>query len=352
MLYLHIGTHKTGTSTIQQSLRDSYEVLKSDGVGYLNLSYNIIKAREVMRAAEFDSNLVDKLSKEISQAHAKVGDLPKLVLSNEAFSGEPYNGYLNSKVVAEILRAAIKVEEVKVVVYLRTQDQFVESLYTQSIHEGGSKNFTDFLGNFSDHEAFDYHRLVSDFQEVFGVDQVIVRSYCDESNKGLLKGFSNLIGSEHLAKWAGGDRNLAYSRNALEIARICNLDLDQYSKQKLRSALQIVLAKKRGESFSYFDDRSRVEFLGRFRDSNSKIGVEHGTQGGKDFFPNFVASPELETESPDSISYDDAASLILKLFEIGAGKKPNRLKTTFMNSAIRLVKRVGPLERVARKIYK
>ena len=346
MLYLHVGTHKTGTSTIQQSLRDSRAALREEGIAYLEPSFQDIKAGDVMRAKNFDQNLVKKLSNEFKKAFPKSGDFSTYVLSNEAFSGMPYDGYLNSRIVAQTLRAALTYPRIKIIIYLRSQDQFLESLYTQSIHEGGTDSFSDFLKQFQNERSFDYQRIIEDFSDIFGAEQVCVRSYYRESRDGLLKGFSELIGSQKLMNWQGGDRNRGYSKKALEIARICNASLDRPNQAGLRRVLQSVMAKEKGEKYSFFNRESRQEFLERFSATNLTVTSRDREKDTSNFFPPLVNSPSVPEKGGEGINSDQVARLVIELTQA----KCFRNQTIFRKIARKVVTKIPLLRMVVQRI--
>ena len=242
-IYIHIGTHKTGSTTIQQALNDT------SCAGDVNWVYSKVRrtTRDMMIAMQYDSILVKRLKAEIQRnmSYAKSVKAKRLILSNEALSGLPHLGYINSNVVISMLRDATRQYNTKILIFLRRQDSFVESMYTQMIHQGEFLDFEDFLNQFSSPDALDYRRMLDELSATFGEQNLIVKSYHESSKIGLIDNFSEIIKSNLSIYSEKGYDNPSYSRHAVEIAKICNKNLDQEKKSQLRQALQVAMGKKR-----------------------------------------------------------------------------------------------------------
>ena len=59
-IFIHIGTHKTGTSIIQKVLIEKSNHLQNEGVKYINL-YNFEGAQRLMSTEHYDEVLVKQL---------------------------------------------------------------------------------------------------------------------------------------------------------------------------------------------------------------------------------------------------------------------------------------------------
>jgi hypothetical protein len=224
-----------------------------------------------------------ELSKQIS-THPP-GSL--FVMSSEALCGLPSRGYLNSGVVFSMLREALAEYKVTVIIYLRRQDSFVESMYSQAIHEGGCLGFDEFARKYAMLGSLDYARILNDLETYFGRNSLIVRSYHAASAKGLIDDFASVIGSDLLTTHfaASGSKNISYSRNALEIARFCNPNLDEINKKKLRRALQHVMPHGSDEPLRYFSEDARNEFLEKYEFSNNEVAFRFFGGNLNNLFP-------------------------------------------------------------------
>ncbi|CAH7390184.1 conserved hypothetical protein [Vibrio chagasii] len=191
ILYLHIGCHKTGTSSIQQTLfnirtellRDGISVFCSDPKGRENkngVSYNWFNLKRENREELISGyggkvkdyeNLVEQLKKHDSEV---------LIWSCEAFSF-----YFTHQDIKELERyLSPYFEEIKIIVYIRRQDRLLVSHYQESskrvnhdsLYYGSSPTA---LPKQYDHydEYLDYNERISKWASIFGEDNIIVRVF-------------------------------------------------------------------------------------------------------------------------------------------------------------------------------
>lgn len=316
-IYIHIGTHKTGTTTIQHALGSAVG-------GNCGRDWIYIKApqtaKDFMRAEQYDKKLVQKFRAEVQSKMSNRESENPVVLSSEALGGMPTNGYQNSNVVYSMLRDALAEYNAKIVIYLRRQDSFVESMYTQKIHEGDALEFESFLTQYDAPDALDYSRMLGDLIGFFGDQNLIVKSYHEASKKGLLIDFGEIFGSRLLQCTSNGDKNPSYSRDALEIAKICNASLDGEQKRQLRRALQETMAKERSESFAYFTDKDRAKFMEKYEASNLDVASRFFSGDINRLFPAPKASTPVSHN--ENVAHAKVARLVVNLLNANASN-PN-----------------------------
>ncbi len=171
-LLLHIWTHKTGSTAIQHAIWESRRAPKRAGAAPIPLDATDVRA--LMRTRQRDAKLVDRLTAQIRRvarrAHATYQ------VSHEELSGDPDTRYENAPVVATQAREVTAGFADTPIVYLRRQDQFLESLHTQKVHSGCSASFQSYAASFGS-DAFDWDRLVGCYAEAFGGEAVAVRRY-------------------------------------------------------------------------------------------------------------------------------------------------------------------------------
>lgn len=283
-LLIHIGTHKTGSVAIQRSLRTNRRSLIRDGIVFLELPPEI---RSLMRRDELDEELVRRLrSFLVSHGVAKKprgGTYPRFLLSWEGLSGNPLSGYGNASVVAESIMRATTEIPVSIIVYLRRQDDFVESLYTQMIHEGNDYSFESFVGSLPQ-GAFDWNLLLNAYAARFGKERVIVRRYAKDhlpEPDSLLLDFYTTLGlspheaAEQLSTTASSTPNRGYSPAALEIARLSNPVLDPGEKKQLRLILQQIGSKQPFDRYSLWSYQDRKAYIDSFLGSNRQVASSY-----------------------------------------------------------------------------
>ncbi len=319
-LYIHIGTHKTGTTTIQQALRGVPKAArKKEGWQRIGMPET---ARHLQQSERYDKPLVAQLRRELDKSIRKSAGhcADNVILSSESLSGFPVRGYANNAPVCAMLRDATDHLNVKIIIYLRRQDSFVESMYTQMIHEGLNLSFPEFLKNFDSSDALDYACMLSNLRNCFGGRNVIVRSYHAAASQGLLEDFGKIINSPSLKDLSLNDNNPSYSRKALEIARTCNPFLDKEERVILRRALQATMPKGRGIPFGFFTSEERMIFLRRHQLSNQKVAKDYFNGDFGKLFPMPAAATPAPSQEP--LSYEDVAKLITQLFHQGQLSSP------------------------------
>jgi len=301
-LYIHIGTHKTGSTTIQHALRETSKKSKHNKWSLVTPPNS---SSEFMHAKRYNDKLVNKFKLELQSGINRADTNQKLIISSESLSGSPENGYKNSDIVASMLKSATTSYNVIIIIYLRRQDEFIESIYTQKIHQGESLSFNKFKQNFNSTKTLNYNHLLNSFEKNFGKSNIIVRSYHKASENGLLTDFEEAAGIYLLPSTQNKRKNPSYSRNALEIARICNKQLTGNQIKHLRKSLQKTMAKDKNEPFTFFDKNSRSDLLQKHRHSNQEVAKNYFNNNIELLFPskNITSTSNHHNKlTPESIS--------------------------------------------------
>jgi hypothetical protein len=188
-VYLHIGTEKTGTASIQHFLSRHDDELREKGIldrkslgrksnmklsaalqNYikrddLRITYGLGSVKEIDR---FRKEILEDLRRELEE-----GDIEKIVVSSEHLSSR-FNRPEEVERVREFFDGIA--DEFEVLVYLRRQDEFFESRYSTAMKTGGTMLFkVPEKGK----ESFDMHylRLLELWSSSFGEESVTVRVY-------------------------------------------------------------------------------------------------------------------------------------------------------------------------------
>ncbi len=131
-LYIHIGLHKTGTTLIQSILKDKSKELKEENIAYIDFDKyaDVIRQGKIPECKEFFQNL----DKQMPENY-------KLLISNEflcAMGNRALEASLSVDSISRVLHESTQMFDVKIIVYLRRIDLWLESLYTQDIANGHS----------------------------------------------------------------------------------------------------------------------------------------------------------------------------------------------------------------------
>lgn len=207
-LYLHVGSPKTGTTSIQNYLSCHRDVLfKNYGVLYPKAGLNVI-AHHPLAAdvrAKFNGDKIpdhcygdnprdknwEKLLVELNGLEKKI---KKVIVSSEDFFTLFRTGNIEP---LKYIRDVLHDFDVKIVFYLRRQDFFVDSLYNQAIK---ATLQCDLLpGDFIDKHPVtrkNYFEILDAWGRVFGVDNVFIRPFEREELLGgsLIDDFLSIVG--------------------------------------------------------------------------------------------------------------------------------------------------------------
>ena len=200
-LLLHIGMPKAGSTSIQHFLKDNEELLAARQIHYLKAGMGREQTKHSKLAQPFASTLIptatrrklpkvklDATAKDLDQALEEIAstDYSVYVISVEELFPTFVDDLTipDSKVAELYLQWFSKLSEIceiTVVVYLRRQDLFVESLYAQFQKGGGSPlrllTFDEFLSNLKAVGVFDYEQIIQNLTQLPGVNGVIVRPF-------------------------------------------------------------------------------------------------------------------------------------------------------------------------------
>ncbi|QIX28187.1 hypothetical protein ncot_17515 [Nocardioides sp. JQ2195] len=204
---LHIGPHKTGTTTLQGAMHEAREGLAAQGVHYAGPKAHSMTA--AMAAATGKhlstqgpesgerkwSNLVDEV---------RASTARQIVVSSEFYSDAP------AERISHILEA-LGAERVQVVVTLRPLVRIVASQWQQYMQNRPGVQYDDDLGYVGwlrailDHpesrqitptfwRRHDHARLIERWASVVGPERITVVVVDDSDRQGLLRSFEHLLG--------------------------------------------------------------------------------------------------------------------------------------------------------------
>lgn len=133
-IFVHLGFHKTGTTSFQQYC--------------FNSNLNILELQVVKRdlisphVYEFD---LAKIKREIDR---RLLDHDYLIISDEELSGNPHtngNGGLMQRLILERLKLLAQFYDIELFCTIRQQTAIIESSYRQYIKKGGTQKLEDYL---------------------------------------------------------------------------------------------------------------------------------------------------------------------------------------------------------------
>jgi hypothetical protein len=345
-LHLHIGTFKTGTSTLQRFLLHNAKPLSKRGLAVPSIlgedlmPIKLASAIGNPRAVNFfkEKKLIPTYSTTPS-IKAILEDLEKTFSGRHeqhsvlSWEGLPHFFYEQEEL--QHLKALLGsvCDEIQVIVYLRRQDSLAASLYGEVLYQGRFYCDPDQIFSYAGFEdsfsvgqegsvlqRFDYARLLRPWAEVFGKENIIVRPF---ERQQLLKGdvvtdFFSILGCQE---------------NDLERTPDMNQSMDRFQMEFLRHMIRHVptsIGDTLNESFLCLGKtlhhtvprttRHNVPtagaeaFLARFADSNAEVAREYlGREDGVLF--REPAAADNSAELPD-LTVDKAVELAANVWNI------------------------------------
>lgn len=301
-VYLHIGTHKTGSTLIQEACVRLHEALREDGFFYPIKGFSGTGHHELAWAIKSkDEETARKLYKEIKDDSTRE---EVLLLSSEEFE------FIRDFSLFEELFGE---DEVSVIVYLRRQDKYLESEYNQHVRMYKTRFSGDIFQFFMFHNfdmRFNYEALLKSWESLAAVVNVIPESYDQVSDDNrLLSTFFEHIGvSEECYETEEFNRaNVSIPPSALvylvrwnRLPDVKKCIHDQYIEllkdpllqEKIRGGLPVENQNNSYETF--LGESYGKRLVSKFRDRNSFVSRKYFGRGSlfdNDFSSNFRIDP-------------------------------------------------------------
>ena len=236
-LLIHIGTQKTATTSIQQFCVLNRGLLKS--CGYLYPKNNIhpflfnFLARQLARGErERVARYLQKICAEGQREKCHT-----VIISAESFYAMSFfllppreksraSDYwqIEARLIEELYKCCDGYDDIKIVCYLRPQDDFAAALYNQfvKISPYFDETYKEFIEG--DKAIFDYERHIQIWEKNFGADSISIRNFLTCKEDIVEDFFETFLESDIFCKANKMEfrSNLRLSRDVLEFKRIFN----------------------------------------------------------------------------------------------------------------------------------
>lgn len=308
-LFIHIGIHKTGSTSLQFFLMNNRKVLLDNNFCYPEVPIDDVvpyQHRHIMSLIE-----KDKKDDFIQFFHDASKKADNVLISSETFLCEKYfiKWFVGLKDIFD---------EINIIAYLRRQDDWVESLYKWYIQYHHSRStifFNEFVkkfieGNIQDLWYYDlnWFNLISHWEDAFSIDKLIIRPYDKKVLKknSIFYDFMSILGINDLSDFSinhklrinAGVKNI----NLLELMRLSNKYLNLNDRKVIfskiedkinpyhESLLSLSIKKKIMRSVK----KSNLNLVGRYLDE-SCIDYFTNIKDKRTFF-NFKKRSNLNTD--------------------------------------------------------
>jgi hypothetical protein len=234
--FLHIGTEKTGTTSIQEFLAtnrrrlQAHRYLYPKSPGALNHLGLTCYAQDDdkfdgVRRLKAVSSRSDVIRYRASLLAALDGEIGKSNSTAVIFSNEHLSSRLTTTKELRRLKELCEryARVTRIIVYIRDQVGFLASRYIEGIKGGATRSLTLPIRP-GVIRLMDYEKLLAPWREVFGIDNMHVRRFVNTDFCGgdLLLDFESIIGISAGVLETSCRRNSALSQGATEFLREFN----------------------------------------------------------------------------------------------------------------------------------
>ncbi|HEX3431365.1 MAG TPA: hypothetical protein VHT03_10800 [Rhizomicrobium sp.] len=314
--WLHIGTEKTGSTSIQTFLGHNRAALRARGWLYSEAAGN--RNHYSLVAYSLDDERHDRIRQILGVGHQLSLDAFRRelirALETEIAASGAATLVLSCELLATRLRRPDEIARLKalcdrvaentgVIVYLRNQSDFLVSRYTNVIWEGGTGEFA-----FRARTAIaDYALLLDRWSRVFGKHNLLVRRF-EPANfpaGDVIGDFSGALGLDMTGLYVPPRANPSLDAESLAFLRGLNRRLSRRSAERIRpfrGAMVRVLQRRRGGTKFTIPRAVATRIENAYRDSNERVTADYFGSGLQPLFsPAVLVSKEGEPP-PDMIS--------------------------------------------------
>lgn len=290
-LWLHIGSHKTGTTTLQSALRRAGHKGKLGDWTYVHAE----KSVNLNNAIAFKGEGAEMRWK--TNTKSLVAHIPPT--GNCIISGERFFWLDRKKEIAalhKVLQSSF--DDIKVVTYLRRQDSLALSFRKTAISTVLGRRFfgggLDALPDYDPHmdRYFDYAKKLSLWDDIFGAENIIVRRY---GERDAVDDFSLVTGIS--LPQPPNKVNRSWSRTQLLAALW--LQSKGYSYPEFAEAID----KMEGSGKLLPSKAQAATFLDRFTELNEILARKYDPEGEPSYFGKDLSMyPDISNNDLSDIS--------------------------------------------------
>jgi hypothetical protein len=320
-LYLHIGTEKTGTSSVQNFFGSNRELLARAGVLYPDTPGNrnhtglAGAAQEISNRGALRRTMNIKTNQDVEALRARMIEGLAAEFSSRPFKKVVMSGeHCSSRLLADEEVGWLKnilaphFENIYIIVYLRRQDDFLLSTYSTGVKSGVVRRL-DIPPKDIIQDRYDYWNLVSRWARIFGKEQILCRKFERSSLKSgdIVDDILDAIGIDANPEFdRPQDANESLDAETLEFLRLFNAHVPRFVEGSLnpnRANIIGLLSRMPQGPLITLGEAQLREFMGYFDESNRKVATEYfgGAPGDVLFAPrtDTRARTEPVTLSPE-----------------------------------------------------
>ena len=320
-LFLHIGNHKTGTTSIQESLHQNRQYLTEQGYG----AFNSLPNGKLVDPANANHWLTHNETNDPGAISTYIEDKENFVQAvsssgrNPIVSAEKFSWICSLEELQELKDAlAYYFDDISIIAYIRRQDQQAISYHQQNARSQALPARLEFFGpdpvalpEYQKHHTryLDYNTRIGYWADAFGDENIKIRVF---DRKHLIEGdavkdFFHVVGAKiNTVVEANTSRPLA----AVKIGHLLN----ELSITNPKIKLDLIEALDFGDKM--LPSRKQAEtYYSYFRDSNIALNNRFKITGLPSIFEeDFSSYPEHRTDLWDEDKANEAIKRILNLY--------------------------------------
>ncbi|GAA6179473.1 hypothetical protein NBRC116594_09110 [Shimia sp. NS0008-38b] len=166
-IYIHIGTQKTGSTSIQAFLWGMHKELYANGVNFVQAGRK--------RAAHNQMAVVERNGDVAPLIHDVMHEIDRQPDHVHVLSSEMFFRTSLADAFAKQFSEEFK-HRIRIVAYLRRQDKFLEAMFKQALKNGRFRGTPQQYWTRRDN-AVHYSEVLDAYSELFGKDSMIVRPF-------------------------------------------------------------------------------------------------------------------------------------------------------------------------------
>lgn len=304
-LYIHIGTGKTGTTALQDFFLLNKSILKKEGLHYCDTG--LIKNNHHLLCRNFQRDnavIQNQITRNLKKLNDEINitKCEKFLISSEYFPSLTLNEIIEFKKKINI--------SIIPVVYLRRQDEFIESWYAQIVKAYNVKSdIYNLIKRLEKDNILNYSHLTDNWAEINTKNKVIVRAYEKESfhSGNIFDDFMKSIDCSQSSHFPldrpKKDPNPSIRPNQIKLG----LSLYNYCNEDQRKFLFLHYSKLKDDSRFFLNQKERQEIINKHQKTNNHVANKFLNK--KQLFTSNLAKPsEVYRE------YDFLENFLLSLF--------------------------------------
>ncbi|MDG1733771.1 MAG: hypothetical protein P8H39_12445 [Thalassotalea sp.] len=312
-IYLHIGQEKTGTTSIQQFLVSNRKFLfDTYGILYPYNKKISTDNKSFFNHAKFTGSFLDYKERSFVKMERlltvkdSIEEL-KLVIKKKKpkaiiISSEHLSSRLNGEHIKELAKQ-LDSYDVKIICYVRRQDDYQISRFSESL-KSGAKKWLKLKANFSKNKRLNYLDNLSPWLDWFGRESIILCPFDKKRfvNESLYDDFLSKLGVSEFSKFIVPDSsNISVSKEEADVLLALNKVLLTWAdvnndvtlakfrrSQEIRKEVLTIMQTNRDIKVhtalkDSFSKKDKEHFMSHFIDSNRKLSELYYNR--KELFP-------------------------------------------------------------------